>query len=80
VTGRDPALLIFDSKLTTQAVVAEFDDRGIGFITLRARQLGVTRTLAALPQAPGSPWPAPGPAARLTASTSTKPPPHSCRR
>jgi hypothetical protein len=49
VTGRDPALLIFDSKLTTQAVLAELDDRGIGFITLRARHPGVTRTLAALP-------------------------------
>ena len=27
VTGHDPALLIFDSKLTTQAVLAELDDR-----------------------------------------------------
>jgi hypothetical protein len=33
VTGHDPALLISDSKLTTQAVLAELDDRGIGFIT-----------------------------------------------
>jgi hypothetical protein len=49
VTGRDPALLIFDSKLTTQAVLAELDDRGIGFITLRARHPGITRQLAALP-------------------------------
>jgi hypothetical protein len=49
VTGADPALLIFDSKLTTQAVLAELDDRGIGFITLRARHPGVTKTLAALP-------------------------------
>ena len=49
VTGHDPALLIFDSKLTTQAVLAELDDRGIGFITLRARHPGATRTLAALP-------------------------------
>jgi len=46
VTGHDPALLIFDSKLTTQAVL---DDRGIGFITLRARHPGVTKTLTALP-------------------------------
>ncbi len=37
LTGHDPALLIFDSKLTTQAVLAELDDRHIGFITLRAR-------------------------------------------
>jgi hypothetical protein len=49
VTGHDPALLIFDSKLTTQAVLAELDDRHIGFITLRARHPGVTAALAALP-------------------------------
>jgi Transposase DDE domain group 1 len=49
VTGHDPALLIFDSKLTTQAVLAELDDRKIGFITLRARHPATTRTLAALP-------------------------------
>ena len=49
VTGPDPALLIFDSKLTTQAVLAELDDRGIGFITLRARHPGITKALAALP-------------------------------
>jgi hypothetical protein len=49
VTGHDPALLIFDSKLTTQAVLAELDDREIGFITLRARHPGITKALAALP-------------------------------
>jgi hypothetical protein len=49
LTGHDPALLIFDSKLTTQAVLAELDDRKIGFITLRARHPGVTKALAALP-------------------------------
>jgi hypothetical protein len=49
VTGHDPALLIFDSKLTTQAVLAELDDRGIGFITLRARHPGITKALAVLP-------------------------------
>jgi hypothetical protein len=49
VTGSDPALLIFDSKLTTQAVLAELDDRQIGFITLRARHPGITKGLAALP-------------------------------
>jgi len=45
VTGHDPALLIFDSKLTTQAVLAELDDREIGFITLRARHPALTKTL-----------------------------------
>jgi hypothetical protein len=49
VTGHDPALLIFDSKLTTQSVLAELDDRGIGFITLRARHPGLTKALATLP-------------------------------
>jgi len=49
VTGHDPALLIFDSKLTTQAVLAGLDDRGIGFITLRARHPAITKALAALP-------------------------------
>lgn len=37
VTGTDPALLIFDSKVTTQAQLGALTDRGIGFITLRAR-------------------------------------------
>ena len=49
VTGNDPALLIFDSKLTTQAVLAELDDRHIGFIALRARHPAITAQLAALP-------------------------------
>lgn len=51
VTGHDPALLIFDSKLTTQDVLAELDDRGIGFITLRARHPATIKALAALPAA-----------------------------
>ena len=33
----------------TQAVLAELDDRKIGFITLRARHPGITKTLAVLP-------------------------------
>jgi DDE family transposase len=49
VTGHDPALLIFDSKLTTQAVLTELDDRGIGFITLRPRHPAITKALTALP-------------------------------
>src|SRR5712691_10406778 len=49
VTGANPSLLIFDSKLTTQAVLADLDDRGIGFITLRARHPGVTKALAGRP-------------------------------
>jgi hypothetical protein len=56
VTGHDPALLIFDSKLTTQAQLAELDDRKIGFITLRARHPSLTRTLAALAALPATAW------------------------
>src|SRR5512144_1936952 len=37
VTGAEPKLLVFDSRVTTQTQIAELTDRGIGFITLRAR-------------------------------------------
>ncbi|MGB8384934.1 MAG: hypothetical protein WCG47_27475, partial [Dermatophilaceae bacterium] len=37
VTGHHPALLVMDSKVTTQAQLGELTDRQIGFITLRAR-------------------------------------------
>ena len=49
VTGRDPTLLIFDSKVTTQAEWATLTQRGIGFITLRPRNTKLTATLAAAP-------------------------------
>jgi transposase len=49
VTGHDPKLLIFDSKVTTQHQLAELTDRGIGFITLRARTPTLTAALHALP-------------------------------
>jgi hypothetical protein len=49
VTGHDPALLIFDSKVTTQHQLAQLTDRGIGFITLRARTPKLTAALHALP-------------------------------
>ena len=55
VTGHDPALLIFDSKLTTQAVLAELDDRHIGFITLRAPAAPVPQPWPPSPPAPGHP-------------------------
>ncbi len=55
VTGHDPALLIFDSKLTTQAQLAELDDRHITFITLRARAPSLTAQLATLPAASWTP-------------------------
>src|SRR5262249_27014809 len=49
VTGRDPALLVFDSKLTTQHHLATLDQRGVRWLTLRARNPNLTATLAALP-------------------------------
>ncbi len=35
LTGTDPGLLVFDQKLTTQAVLAELDERRVTFMTLR---------------------------------------------
>ncbi|MGI8307782.1 hypothetical protein [Saccharopolyspora hattusasensis] len=49
VSAADPKLLIFDSKVTTQAQLAELDARGIGFITLRARTPKLTEHLHSLP-------------------------------
>ncbi len=37
LTGADPDLLVFDQKLTTQAVLGELDERGVRFMTLRMR-------------------------------------------
>jgi transposase len=49
VTGHDPKLLIFDSKVTTQTQLGELTERGIDFITLRARAPKLTAQLSALP-------------------------------
>jgi hypothetical protein len=49
VTGKDPALLVMDSKVTTQTQLGELTERGIGFITLRARTPTLTAHLRALP-------------------------------
>jgi hypothetical protein len=49
VTGRDPALLVFDSKLTTQHQLSTLDRRGVRWLTLRARNPKLTATLAASP-------------------------------
>ncbi|HEX2806477.1 MAG TPA: hypothetical protein VHN80_09950 [Kineosporiaceae bacterium] len=49
VTGHDPKLLIMDSKVTTQPQLGQLTDRGIGFITLRARSPKLTAALHALP-------------------------------
>lgn len=49
ISGAEPQLLIFDSKVTTQAQLAELDARGIGFITLRARTPKLTEHLHSVP-------------------------------
>jgi hypothetical protein len=43
LTGSDPALLAFDQKLTTQAVLSELDERGVTFMTLRMRSPALIR-------------------------------------
>lgn len=49
VTGRDPSLLIFDSKVTTQVELGKLTERGIAFITLRARNAKLTTAIANQP-------------------------------
>ena len=49
VTGHDPDLLVMDSKVTTQDQLWALTERGIGFITLRARTPKLTAALQALP-------------------------------
>jgi hypothetical protein len=48
-SGSDPKLLIFDSKVTTQTQLTQLDDRGIEFITLRARTPKLTEYLHSVP-------------------------------
>lgn len=47
--GQPPTLLVFDQKLTTQEHLAELDELGVGFITLRQRSPKLIATLAQLP-------------------------------
>ena len=46
--GTLPKLLVFDQKLTTQEHLAELDDMGVGFITLRQRSPALIAKLEAL--------------------------------
>jgi transposase len=46
--GTLPKLLVFDQKLTTQEHLAELDDIGVGFITLRQRSPALIAKLEAL--------------------------------
>lgn len=47
--GQLPELLVFDQKLTTHEHLAELDEIGVGFITLRQRHPKLTAALEALP-------------------------------
>ncbi|HYB29328.1 MAG TPA: transposase [Solirubrobacteraceae bacterium] len=47
--GQLPKLLVFDQKLTTQEHLAELDEMGVGFITLRQRSPKLIATLEGLP-------------------------------
>jgi len=47
--GELPKLLVFDQKLTTQEHLAELDELGVAFITLRQRSPQLIATLQALP-------------------------------
>jgi hypothetical protein len=48
VTGAYPELLVFDSKVTTGAGLAALHAEGITFLTLRARNAKLTKTLESL--------------------------------
>jgi transposase len=47
--GQLPKLLVFDGKLTTNEHLAELDQMGVGFITLRQRYPKLIQSLQALP-------------------------------
>jgi transposase len=48
VTGRDPAMLVMDQKLTTQEVLGELHTRGVKFLTLRMRSPALIRHINTL--------------------------------
>lgn len=48
ISDTDPAMLVFDQKLTTQAVLGELDARGVTFMTLRMRSPALIRHIDAI--------------------------------
>ncbi|MGH3886783.1 MAG: hypothetical protein ACRDSZ_09470, partial [Pseudonocardiaceae bacterium] len=48
VSGKDPAMLIMDQKVTTQQVLGELDERGVKFATLRMRSPALLRHINGL--------------------------------
>jgi hypothetical protein len=49
LSGSDPGLLVFDSKLTTYKILSELTERGIRWLTLRERGAKLIADLEALP-------------------------------
>jgi transposase len=49
VSGTDPHLLILDSKVTTQPVLGELNQRGVRFLTLRPRSPSLVKQITAIP-------------------------------
>ena len=47
-SGKDPAMLVMDQKVTTQPVLGELDTRGVKFLTLRMRSPALTRYISSL--------------------------------
>src|SRR6266566_4447956 len=47
-SGKDPAMLVMDQKVTNQAVLGELDARGVKFLTLRMRSPALVRHVNAL--------------------------------
>ena len=48
VSGKDPAMLVMDQKVTTQAILGELDARGVKFITLRMRSASLMKHINSL--------------------------------
>jgi len=49
LTGRYPARLVMDQKVTTQAVLGELDRLGVTFVTLRMRSVSLLDHIASIP-------------------------------
>jgi transposase len=47
-SGKDPAMLVMDQKVTNQTVLGELDARGVKFLTLRMRSPALVRHINAL--------------------------------
>jgi len=47
-SGKDPAMLVMDQKVTTQQVLGELDTRGVKFLTLRMRSPALARHIHGL--------------------------------